>query len=98
MKQEQSFKDYLSNIYISDKTDRSYSPKVVFDIVSRCKKIEKVLNVELSNEKNIDLEWYKNIEIKIKINIDLFGAGFTTKYPHNQYIHALRAYQKFSSR
>lgn len=79
MNHETEFRIFLAGIY---------SKKVVSDIVSRCKKVEKEFSIILPASQLQHIELCKSV----KENGDKFGKW---SYAYNQYIHAINAYSKF---
>lgn len=48
MRHESEFRSYLTNDRKSSKTGLPYSPKVVTDLLRRCRAVESLLEIELS--------------------------------------------------
>lgn len=94
MKAEKEFKIYLSSEFHSKKTGMPYSLKVACDILSRCKRIEQILEIELTKAYILNEKNYSALRNQIKSHED-----FCTKenpYGYAQYIHALKAYYLFA--
>lgn len=95
MKAEKEFISYLTTEYRSAKTGLPYSQKVASDILSRCKRIELILETELtvaliSKEKN-----FLALRQKIRSQADCFGSA-SRPYGYLNYFHALTAYYRFA--
>lgn len=93
MSNKEGFRIFLLEEYKSEKTGVPYSKKVVSDILSRCRKIESVLNISLPLEE--DADFFKTVAQGIKEN-QAFSQKY--KYAYAQYIHALNVYRKFCHR
>lgn len=96
MKADHLFRDYLTKEYRSKKTNAPFSYKVACDILSRCRRIETVFNMELSarfvsNDRN-----YRSLKGRIKERALDFGATSKRPYAYLQYIHALNTFRIFS--
>lgn len=93
MKHEADFRSYLSDVRVSSKTGKAYSPKVVTDILRRCRMVEAFLCVELSTA---NLGTHKDRELLCdKIRLDRLGATPTVPYAHLSLINAVRIYADF---
>jgi hypothetical protein len=97
MKTEHEFKKYLISEFRSEKTGMPYTLKVASDILSRCRRIEQILEIELSrafisNEKN-----YLAFKNQIKTHVESFCSD-ANPYGYLQYNHALKAYYLFALR
>lgn len=95
MKAEKEFINYLTSQFRSEKTSLPYSQKVASDILSRCRRIELLLEIKLSiafvsHEKN-----YLALREQIKSHGDFCSEAHP--YGYGQYIHALKAYYLFAS-
>ena len=95
MKAEIDFKIYLTSEYLSEKTGMPYSLKVACDILSRCRRIEQILEVELTRASISNEKKYLALRNQIKSH----GDFCTEKLPYgySQYIHALKAYYLFAT-
>ena len=88
MKKETEFRNFLLYTYSNEKTNLKLSPKVVFDIISRCKAIERIMECSLpTTPKKID-----ELVGEMKIKAKKFG---NSRYPYSPYVYALKKYQSF---
>jgi hypothetical protein len=91
MKLDAEFREYLTQ-YISPKTHRTLSPKVARDTLSRCRKIEKLLSIELSPTLVLSIGFQDEVRIRVKS----MGTSFcASPYRYNQELYALRLYCNF---
>ena len=79
MKHENEFREFLA---------ASYSKKVVSDVVSRCKRVERELCITLPTSEVTLSE----LRETVKKNGDKFGEW---QYAYNQYTHSISTYGKF---
>lgn len=95
MKHETEFEGYLRTEKRSARTQQPFSPKVASDTVSRCKMVERVLEIELST-RTVGTE--AGIE-KVFFAIKAARLGATEKrpYAYNEHILAVRIYREFLS-
>jgi response regulator RpfG family c-di-GMP phosphodiesterase len=93
MKHETEFGSYLREVKRSAKTQQPFSPKVASDTVSRCKMVERALEIELSARTvGTDAGVQKVIEA---IKAARLGATETRQYAYNEHILAVRTYREF---
>lgn len=93
MKHESEFRSYLTNVRKSSKTGEAYSPKVVTDLLRRCRAVESLLEIELSEAtagtvKNADA-------ICEPLRQRRLGSTATMPYAHLSLINAVRVYCDF---
>jgi len=93
MKNDSEFRSYLTHVRKSSKTGEAYSPKVVTDLMRRCRAVESLLEIELSvatvgSIKNVDA-------ICESIRQQRLGSTATMPYAHLSLINAVRVYSDF---
>ena len=96
MEDDKKFVHYLIVDYRSAKTGVPYSPKVASNIKSRCKRIEIILETELTIALVSNTNKFMQLADQIKSKTGHF-CSTTHPYGYLQYIHALRAYRLFAS-
>lgn len=88
------FRYYLTSVRKSSKTGAAYSPKVVTDLLRRCKTIESKLSIELS-ESTITPD--KLELICKKIREERLCSTARVPYAHLSLVNAARIYADFMS-
>jgi hypothetical protein len=87
----EGFKDYLTTIYKGIKSDKQLSRKAVSDLLSRSKRIELELNVNLDDfiSHNTDMN---QIREYIKDKSKLIHYNGSKPYFYNQYVSTAKMY------
>jgi hypothetical protein len=98
MKFQEEFRLYLTKSFRSSRTGKPLAAKVVTDIVSRCRLIERILNVELGPRVLMKKGAYETIEQAAKQSGKMFGASPSRPYAYNLHLYALRHYVNFLGR
>jgi hypothetical protein len=93
MKYESDFSSYLKTVKISSKTRKPFSTKVASDTISRCKIVERALEIELSGRTLGSDAAAKNVCGQIKDA--KISSTEARPYAHNELILAVRAYREF---
>jgi hypothetical protein len=93
MKYDSEFRLYLTSVRKSRKTLKPYSPKVITDLLRRCRTVEALLSIDLSQAtvgttKGTD-------EICATIRQAKLASTPTTPYAHLSLINAVRIYADF---
>lgn len=93
MRSEAKFRDFLTKTFKSPKTGKPFSSKVAGDMISRCRRIERVLGVQLSSRTLLKKGAYEEITQVVKRNASMFGVSPSRPYAYNQSLYALRQYK-----
>jgi hypothetical protein len=93
MKHESEFRAYLTNVRKSSKTHEAYSPKVVTDLLRRCRAVEALLSIELPS--SVATSATRNEEICETIRQARLSSTPGTPYAHLSLINAVRIYSEF---
>ena len=92
MKHDSEFRAYLTNVRKSSKTLKPYSPKVITDLLRRCRTVEALLAIELSpstaSSKGAE-------EICETVRRARLGSTPGTPYAHLSLTNAVRIYADF---
>lgn len=93
MKHEDEFRSYLTHVRKSSKTGEAYAPKVVTDLLRRCRIAESLLAIELSPGSAGSSKAVEGIcEV---IREGRLGSTATMPYAHLSLINAVRVYADF---
>lgn len=92
MEHQVEFRGYLTNVRKSVKTGKAYAPKVVTDILRRCRLVEAAFAMELT-EQLVDSG--ATAEICERIRLDRLGSTETTPYTYLSLINSVRIYDDF---
>lgn len=93
MKHETEFRTFLTTVKRSARTNLPFSPKVASDTVSRCKTVERLLSIELS-DKTMSSD-AACLRLCAKIKSDRVSSTEVRPYAHNELIHSVRTYREF---
>jgi hypothetical protein len=94
MKSEDSFRQFLATLR-SARTGKALSRKVVGDYMSRLRRVERVLDVELKPANVASDAAYESLLERIRENGPLLGGTDSNPYGYNTCVHALRFYRDF---
>ncbi len=93
MKHDSEFRLYLTNVRKSSRTLKPYSPKVITDLLRRCRTVEALLLVELSQSTVGSATGTE--EICETVHKAKLGSTPTTPYAHLSLTNAVRIYAEF---
>lgn len=93
MKHESEFRSYLTEVRKSSKTGKAYAPKVVTDLLRRCRMVETLLSLELSQSSAGSSKGAEGICETIRHA--RLGSTDTMPYAHLSLINAVRIYSDF---
>jgi hypothetical protein len=93
MRHEADFKTFLTTRKLSSRTQKPFSTKVAVDTVSRCKKVERMMSIELSQRVLGSDEAAKKLCAQIKDG--RFSSTESRPYAYNELILAVRTYREF---
>lgn len=95
MKNIDGFREYLLKAYVSGRTGKPLKPAVAHDVISRCRRVERVLGIDLDavfRQKGAPMEMLAE---GIKLNCNEFGYDGSKRYFYVYLITAVRHYYKF---
>lgn len=93
MKHELDFRQYLTEVRKSAKTHRAYSPKVITDILRRCRTAEALLQIELTP---VQMKRPAELDRICKsIRDNRLSSTDRMPYAHLSLINAVRIYSDF---
>jgi hypothetical protein len=93
MKHEAEFRSYLTTVRKSSKTGKAYAPKVVTDMLRRCRKVEALLRIELSQAISGSSKGLEDVCETIRQS--RLTSTPTMPYAHLSLINAVRIYADF---
>lgn len=93
MKLEQEFRAYLQEVWVSERTRRSMSPKATGDAVSRCKRAERTVSCELSPSIVKTEDAYQNLLDRIRAH--RIGSTNSRPYAYTQIVYSVKLYREF---
>lgn len=94
MKFQDEFIKFLTTDFRSPKTLRPYSEKAAHDIISRLRRVEKILSVDIDEIVSVDRE-LNHVRKKVRDAASSLGATTTNPYGYNDAMNALRRYREF---
>lgn len=97
MKYEKAFGEYLRTRYKSSRTGGQLSPKVVSDILSRCRTAERLMNLELTKSWVVRDEKFDELTLRLKQALYELPSRGKMRYPHHPYMHSINIYRRFVS-
>mgnify|MGYP001493173855 CR=1 FL=1 len=89
------FKEYLSSYYKREKSNKPLTLKAIFDVCSRCQRVERSLKVDLDNVLNGTDQSYKKVFNLIISSLDKFGWEVKTHSTFGPINHAIKRYNEF---
>ena len=92
MKLRDEFRIYLTTVYRGPRSGKPYSLKLASDALSRCRRIEEILGIELSGTTIRPDRAFQRIEQAIRQQAGNFRSGSPHPYTHLQ---AIRLYREF---
>ncbi|CAM8668269.1 hypothetical protein MCEMIEM13_02457 [Comamonadaceae bacterium] len=92
MKHEIEFRNFLTTRKVSSKTGRPYSLKVANDVVSRCKLVERVFEIDFSEHSITPTSTERLCE---QIKLEQTTSTDRAPYAYNALILAVRTYLEF---
>lgn len=93
MKHDSEFRLYLTHVRKSSRTLKPYSPKVITDILRRCRSVEALLLIELSPSTVSNAKDTQGI--CETVHQAKLGSTPTTPYAHLSHTSAVRIYADF---
>jgi hypothetical protein len=93
MKYETEFRAFLRTEKRTARTNQPFSSKVASDTVSRCKKVERLMSIELSG-KSLGSD-AACIRLCAQIKGERLSSTEGLPYAYNELIHAVRTYREF---
>lgn len=93
MKREQEFRAYLQEVWVSEKTGRSMSPKATGDALSRCKRVERTLSCELTPSSVKTVDAYQNLLDRIRVH--RISSTSSRPYAYAQLVYSVKLYRDF---
>lgn len=104
MKNIDAFREYLTTSYVSNRTGQPLKPTVAHDVISRCRRVEKALHLELDaifrqkgapRRKEAPME---KLASKIKSSHEKFNYDGGNRFFYVYLITAVRHYYRFCRR
>ena len=96
MMHETEFRTFLTTKKRSARTNKPFSAKVASDTLSRCRTVERALNMELS-ARTLGSDAVAQ-KLCAQIKADRVSSTEARPYAHNELILALRTYREFLAR
>ena len=98
MKFEDKFRDFLLTRFRSGRTGKSLTPKVASDVISRCRFLERTVEIELGPNTFPSEKAYERLCDVVRIKSKDFGASPARPYAYNQHLYSVRIYRLFLSK
>ena len=95
MTKEDAFRNYLATCYRSPKTRKAMSSKVISDTISRCKRVERCLDVDLYEFCRKGDRGLRAIIALIKSNATAFGYDGSRPYFYTIFNYSVKHYYRF---
>jgi hypothetical protein len=89
------FKEYLLNYYKREKSNKPLTVKTIFDVCSRCQRVERSLKIDLDNALDGTNKTHKKVYNLIISSLDKFGWEEKTHSTFGPLNHAIKKYNEF---
>ena len=93
MKYEDQFREYLKTIRVSLRTGNLLTPRAVSDTISRCKRVERDLSVEISPS-TVGSPQALN-QLLCSIREARLSASEKLPYSYSQFVYSVKVYRDF---